>query len=92
LNEHRRTHRQAAEDAEDLVTRHGDVEHRAADSARVVDRREYRVQAEQLRRVVRRVAADVEQARNRIPESLVRRQVRGADDGARADDHDGARM
>ena len=38
LNEHRRTRRQAAEDAEDLIARHRDVEHRAADGARIVER------------------------------------------------------
>ena len=92
LDEHCRTRRQAAEHAENLIARHGDVEHRAADGARIVERREHRVDAEQLRRDLRRVAAEVEHARDRISKPSVRRQVCGADDGARADDHDRARV
>ena len=84
--------RQPAQDAENLVAGHGEVEHRVrATAAASASVEKTPGRANCARRLARRVRSDVEEAGDREAEAPIRRQVRRADDRAGADDDDGPR-
>ena len=90
LNQHARTNGKPLHDAHNLIAGNGDVEHRVVGSGSrcLVQAAEHPLDVELSRRFVRRLVPDVEDAGHLETEPPIRRQVRGSNNGAGADDHD----
>ncbi len=87
LDQHGGAVRQLLEDADDLIARQGQVEHRLRHARRVAQRGQGR-HAELCRRVFGRRGIDVEDASEWKGQPPIGRNVRGANDPAAANEHD----